>query len=77
MAKMTYMKPAFQFHQIPLVAGAGTGCAYTATSAEYVCAVYDEDLECTIFSERPPCDRTSGGNVCYTVPMADYNIYNS
>lgn len=78
MAKLAYMKPAFQFHQIPLVTGAGTGCYYRATHDDYVCPVLDEDLGVTIFSSRPTCQRTTGGgNVCYNVPVADYNVYNS
>ena len=80
MAKFSYSKPAFTFQAIPLVVGGGTGCSLSATSAEYVCAIYDEDLEITIFStdnsacEYAPAD---GNNICYTVPLADHNIYNS
>ncbi|MBR2732410.1 MAG: hypothetical protein IKD72_10565 [Clostridia bacterium] len=78
MAKLAYMKPAFQFHQIPLVTGGGTGCAYRATHEEYVCPVTDPDLGVTIFASRPTCQYTTGGgNVCYNVPVADYNVYNS
>lgn len=79
MAKMAYMKPAFQFHQIPLVTGGGTGCAYLSTQAEYVCPVYDEDWGMTIFGDGAgsECEIVSDGNVCYSVPVADYNVYNS
>ena len=78
MAKMSYTKPAFTFQAIPLVVGGGTGCSLSATSAEYVCPVYDDDLGVTIFAssacEYKPAD---GTNICYTVPTADHNIYNS
>ena len=78
MAKLAYMKPAFQFYQIPLVTGGGTGCAYQATTGDYSCPVLDEDLGQTIFSSKPPCQRTTGGeNICYNVPIADYNVYKS
>ena len=111
MAKMSYTKPAITFQAIPLVVGGGTGCSLSATSAEYICPVYDEDLEVTVFAssdcEYTPADGTAtsaeyicpvydedlevtvfassdceytpadGTNICYTVPTADANIYNS
>ncbi len=80
MAKMSYSKPAFAFHAIPLVVGGGTGCSLSATQAEYVCPVVDEDLGISIFSSTPtPCDYApaDGGGVCYTVPIEDLNVYNS
>ena len=77
MAKMSYSKPGFAFHAIPLVVGGGTGCFYELTSQQFVCPVYDEDLEGTIFS-NDSCDyQALDGNLCYSVPMADHNIYNS
>ena len=80
MAKLSYGKPAIAFHAIPLVVGGGTGCSLSATSAEYFCAVYDEDLGFSIFSsDNSACQYTpaDGSNICYTVPTADANIYNS
>lgn len=78
MAKLSYGKPAIAFHAIPLVVGGGTGCSLSATSAEYICPVYDEDLEVTVFASSA-CEYTpaDGSNICYTVPTADANIYNS
>ena len=78
MAKMSYTKPAITFQAIPLVVGGGTGYSLSATSAEYICPVYDEDLEVTVFASSD-CEYTpaDGTNICYTVPTADANIYNS
>ena len=78
MAKLSYGKPAISFQAIPMVVGGGTGCFYETTSAAYICAVYDEDLGMWIFSDTSDgCQLLSEGNICYTVPMADTNIYNS
>ena len=79
MAKGKYIKPAFMFHPIPLVAGAGTGCSYNSSANDSSCTVYDPDLEMTIFnSGNNACDLTPPDEgICYTVPVADYNIYSS
>ena len=80
MAKMSYSKPVFTFQAIPLVVGGGTGCSRSVNSAEYFCKIYDEDLGIYIFaSNNPECDYgpADGDNICYTVPLADHNIYNS
>ncbi len=78
MAKLSYGKPAIKFQAIPMVVGGGTGCFYETTSAAYVCAVYDEDWNMTIFSEdNGDCEIKSDGNFCYSVPIADSNVYNS
>ena len=77
MAKMSYSKPAFTFHAIPMVVGGGTGCYYTTDQEQDVCGIYDPDFGFWIFSEN--CDYTpdDGFNICYTVPIADQNVYNS
>ncbi len=79
MAKLKYTKPAFAIHQIPLVQGAGTGCFYNATSGENNCTVLDPDLGFTIFTEANNSCYYKGNpeDFCYTVPLADQNIYMS
>ena len=78
MAKLTYNKPSFTFYAIPLTGNTATGCAYLSTQNMFVCPVLDDDLGGYIFSSTSTCDYlTDGGNVCYNVPIADYNVYNS
>ena len=79
MAKGKYIKPAFMFHQIPLVAGAGTGCSYDSTQSDGACAIMDPDLGMTIFGQGNNDCEIQGNpeDFCYSVPMADYNIYSS
>ena len=80
MAKFSYSKPAFTFQAIPLVVGGGTGCFYNTEASNAQCTVFDEDLGITIFvSSNSFCDYSpeDGTNLCYTVPLADQNIYNS
>ena len=79
MAKMQYIKPAFKFHQIPLVSGAGTGCAYDSLAGDSSCTIIDPDLGMTIFTEVNSSCQIQGKpeDFCYSVPMMDYNIYNS
>ena len=79
MAKLNYTKPAFAFHQIPLVTGGGTGCSYNWQATDSNCSVYDPDLEMTIFVEGNGACEIAGNpeDFCYTVPLADHNIYTS
>ena len=78
MAKLTYNKPSFTFYAIPLTGNTATGCAYLSSHDMFVCPVLDDDLGGYIFSSRPTCNLLTGGeNVCYNVPIADYNVYNS
>ena len=78
MAKLSYGKPAIKFQAIPMVVGGGTGCFYETTSAPYDCRVYDEVVG-WIFSDSAGsnCEVISEGNFCYSVPIADSNVYNS
>ncbi len=79
MAKGKYIKPAFMFHPIPLVAGAGTGCGYDTNSTDSNCAVEDPDLGMFLFTtENASCEiQGNPEDFCYTGPMADYNIYSA
>ncbi len=79
MAKLKYTKPAFAIHQIPLVQGAGTGCYYDLNAGSDHCAIYDPDLDITIFTNKASgCDVIGNPeDFCYTVPLADQNIYMS
>ena len=80
MAKFSYSKPAITFQAIPLVVGGGTGCFYNPSATGRNCVIEDTDLGITIFSsDNSACEYgpADGDNICYTVPLADANIYNS
>ena len=78
MAKMSYSKPSFAFHAIPAVVGGGTGCYYTTEQEPKACGIYDPDWGEWIFSGGIcTIEPEDGFNFCYTVPLADNNVYNS
>lgn len=75
MAKLTYMKPTFQFHQIPL-ATAAVSCSISAAFQEYTCPVTVPEWGMTIFTDTD-CDMDNPDQVCYHVPTASYNVFGS
>lgn len=85
MAKLKYSAPLLKFCPVLLDNNAGNGCAISSTQAEYHCAVvYDEDLGESLFmDESNGCLRVPASTIeaneyiCYHVPMANANIYNS
>lgn len=83
MAKLNYIKPMFSICQIPLAAaGSAGGCAQNPDNAQYLCPVTDYETGDVIFqSKRDGCKVTSlygdDVSICYFVPTADLNIYNS
>ena len=80
MVKLKYIKPAFAVHPIPLVQGGGTGCYFDLQAGEGShCSVTDPDLGVTIFVEGNNACEYAGNpeDFCYTVPLADHNIYMS
>lgn len=74
--KKPYKKPMIIFESFELTANIAAGCAFIATnSAETMCAVLDPDWGMTIFSDLSVCDMTTGDNLCYDVPTADFSVY--
>lgn len=59
--KKTYVKPEVYFESFELSANIATGCKLISNAAEYDCAVTDNDLGITYFT-----DAACGGN--YTPP---------
>lgn len=76
MAKRSYTKPAFQFHQIALSAGGAGSCAMDASFQEYTCPVFIPDWGMTVFNEDN-CDMSNPDTVCYHVPVASFNVFGS
>ncbi len=75
-----YTTPIFKPILLGIGNGTDSGCAIRSTSARYVCPVYDIDINKTIFSAEGGCNLKSQEdqeNVCYGVPLVDYNVYNS
>ena len=79
--KKAYMKPQIVFDSFVLTEDIAAGCTLLNSNMQpYVCAVLDQELGFTIFSDYEFCDSTPpGGNdtVCYHVPTADWNVFSS
>ncbi|CCX45972.1 uncharacterized protein BN455_01260 [Firmicutes bacterium CAG:103] len=79
--KKTYVRPEVYFESFELSANIATGCKLISNAAENACAVTDNDLGITYFTDAacggnytPP-----GGNdgLCYGVPQANNNVFTS
>ena len=80
MAKFSYSKPAITFQAIPMVVGGGTGCYYNPEATGSHGTIEDEFGDKLFLIFPDPCTVTppeGETNICYTVPLADANIYNS
>lgn len=78
--KKKYVKPQAYFESFELNASIATGCSVTATLAENICPVFDEDFGVTIFQTKENCTRTvapGDTKVCYNVPISGQNIFTS
>ena len=83
MAKLQYSKPMFSIQQIPLAGAAGTagGCRTIliedGSANPQGCEFRDEELGITIYADGVCEFAPQDGHLCYMVPTADGNIYNS
>lgn len=78
--KKLYTKPMITFETLSLSSNISSGCAMNGTnSAEYICPVLNEETGWTIFSDNSVCMMVPGPNdtVCYHVPFANINIFDS
>ena len=71
------VEDGIRYHWVHTGEYSGNGVSRALTMEQFVCPVYDEDLEGTIFSNDSCEYQALDGNLCYSVPMADHNIYNS
>jgi hypothetical protein len=78
--KKPYNKPTITFESLALSTNIAAGCAFISTnSAEYICPVIDEESGWTIFSDKAVCMMTlkPGDTICYDIPLANSNIFES
>ena len=78
--KKSYEKPVITFECLAVSSNLATGCAFLSTnSAEYTCPVIDEESGWTIFSNYELCMMTPGpgDTICYDVPLANSNVFES
>lgn len=78
--KKNYIKPEITFDNYELTVNIAAGCAYlTSNQAPYECAIFDEELGFTIFSDSRCQTTPPGGNdsICYNIPVADTSVYTS
>lgn len=75
--KKSYKAPSIAFQSLS-AGGLSSACAFVSKQAMSVCAVeipgWDGE---TLFSEYGVCDWTPQDNVCYDVPTAASNIFES
>ena len=85
--KKKYEKPDILFESFALSQSISAGCEMIAgNAAQYVCPVlvvktpgFDDDDPYIIFGDGPCVSKPVGGNdsICYHVPTADNNVFNS
>ena len=75
-----YIKPAISFQGLIMTANAAGGCAHKAKNAEAMCPVELPGLPgFTVFVENS-CMLTTpedAAQICYHVPQADVNVFES
>lgn len=76
-----YIKPDISFQKLDLTTNVSAGCEYSATSDPGACpaeipgqpglTVFLENSDCMVYSPE------AGGLICYHVPTADSNVFES
>ncbi len=76
-----YVKPTISFEPLNLSAAVSPGCAINSTHDAGVCPVeIPGQPGLTVFTEGSGCFAYSPGmedHICYHVPMADMNVFES
>ncbi len=79
--KKPYVKPEITFESFQLSTSIAKSCTFLGTnSAQYVCPVEDPDTGWMIFADdvASPCDTgPANGNICYDIPVANWNVQSS
>ncbi len=79
--KKTYNKPQIVFESFELTTSISAGCSYIVTNSADTsnCSYHDAQQDITLFAAHCGWDEdevnTSG--VCYHVPSANYDLFNS
>ncbi|MDD6275822.1 MAG: hypothetical protein PUB20_03235 [Clostridia bacterium] len=78
--KKKYIKPEIGFESFRLSTDIAAGCAMLGQQAPNACKIYYPEWGMTLLTEELLCDATppSGTDyVCYHVPVADTNVFES
>ncbi len=78
--KKQYVKPQIKFESFQLSTSIAASCTLLGTnSAQYVCPVEDPEWGWSYFAESGNvCDMApANGNICYDIPVANWNVMNS
>ncbi len=79
--KKQYVKPQITFESFQLSTSIAASCTLIGTSsAQYVCPVEDPVRKWSYFSDdiASACDMAPvNGNICYDIPVANWNVMNS
>ncbi len=79
--KKRYVKPQIVFESFELSSSIAAGCSLLSSpSAAYICPVTDPELGFTIFASEDICDFAPPGDhdqICYDVPLAGTNVFES
>ena len=81
MVKRNYIKPDICFDSFELSSSMAAGCEMIGSNQDaYACPVLIPDWELTVFMELGICDMhppEQMDSICYHVPTADNNVFNS
>lgn len=75
-----YIKPAIAFQTLEMSASVSSGCAHRAENQEFICPAKLPGQDFTVFIEDGRCDTYMPGMenvICYHVPQADMNVFES
>jgi len=74
--KKNYTSPNIIFQPLS-AAGLSAACSFTANHAANVCPIMIPEWGETVFGDYDICDYTPEDNVCYDVPTASSNVFES
>ncbi len=78
--KKQYIKPIITFDSLAVSATISSGCAYISGDfAEYACPIEDPEAGWTIFNDSAVCMMMPGpgDTICYDIPFAASNVFES
>ena len=78
--KKQYIKPTITFDSLAVSANISSGCSWlSGNQAEYTCPIEDPESGWTIFSDSALCLMMpgAGDTICYDIPFAGSNVFES
>ncbi len=78
--KKKYLKPDIHFESLNLSTDISAGCAMLSQQSPNSCVVYYPQWGMTLLTEELTCDAYPPGGldfICYHVPTADNNVFDS